>query len=370
MLIFLRERATPDERAAVRHALAAEGARGPLGTLPVASGDVIGVDAAAMPPAARARIAALPGVARTLAVPTAYKLVSRAAREQPTQVQVGPVVFGAAGPPPIIAGPCSVENEAQIMEAAQAAHAAGAAMLRGGAFKPRTSPYAFQGLGVAGLRMLAAAREATGLPVVTEVMEPGMVDVVAEFADMLQIGARNMQNYALLVAVGHTGKPVLLKRGPSATIEEWLLAAEYIVATGNPNVVLCERGIRGFDPLTRNVLDVAAIPLARTLTHLPVVADPSHGTGRRDLVAPLALASVAAGADGLIIEMHPRPDQSLSDAAQTISPAQLRAIVTATHALHAALAHLATCSPSDEPAAPTCAVPNEAPRQPAVSAAR
>ena len=339
MLIFIHSKATSAERSELRHALAAESARGPLGTLPASTGDIIGVDASGLTAAARERIAALPAVARIVPLRTAYKLVSRVASEQRTQVQVGSVIFGGDGPPPVIAGPCSVENESQIVEAAQAAKAAGAVMLRGGAFKPRTSPYSFQGLGIAGLRMMAYAREVTGLPIVTEVMEPGMVDAVAELADMLQIGARNMQNYALLVEAGRSGKPVLLKRGPSSTIEEWLLAAEYIVATGNPNVVLCERGIRSFDPMTRNVLDVAAIPLARTLTHLPVVADPSHGTGTRSLVAPMALASIAAGADGLIIEMHPQPDQSLSDAAQTISPDALREIVAAAHALHAALTH-------------------------------
>ena len=337
MLIFIRATATSAQRAELRHALAAEGARGPMGTLPLGSGDVIGVEASAMTTAARDRIAALPAVARVTPVKTAYKLASRAASDLPTSVYVGAVRIGGGGVPPVIAGPCSVENEEQIIESAQAAKAAGAVMLRGGAFKPRTSPYTFQGLGIAGLRMLARARELTGLPVVTEVMEPNLVDVVSEYADMLQIGARNMQNYALLVAAGHSGKPILLKRGPSSTIEEWLLAAEYILTTGNPQVVLCERGIRSFDPMTRNVLDVAAVPLLRTLTHLPVVIDPSHGTGRRDLVAPMALAGVAAGADALIIEMHPRPDAALSDAAQTVSPATLREIIEGTAAIAVAL---------------------------------
>jgi 3-deoxy-7-phosphoheptulonate synthase len=341
MLIFIHPSATGAERAAVFHALAGE----PHGMMPTSSGDVISVDAKAMPDVTRERITALPAVARVVPVRTTYKLVSRAASAERSQVRVGSVTFGDAGPPPVIAGPCSVENEAQIIEAAHAAKAAGATMLRGGAFKPRTSPYSFQGLGLAGLRMLAEARAATGLPIVTEVMEPGMVDVVAEVADMLQIGARNMQNFALLVKAGQSGKPILLKRGPSSTIEEWLLAAEYIVATGNPNVVLCERGIRSFDPMTRNVFDVAAIPLAHSLTHLPVVADPSHGTGSRALVAPMALASLAAGADGLIIEMHPRPDQSLSDAAQTISPLELHGIVLAAHALHATLTHSTNAAP-------------------------
>lgn len=370
MLIFIHEHATATERAEVRHALAAEGARGALEGLPASTGAVIGIDAGTLTEAARARITALPAVARVVPVHTPYKLASWAAREQRTLVQVGPVVFGALAPPPIIAGPCSVENEAQIVAAACAAREAGAVMLRGGAFKPRTSPYAFQGLGVAGLRLLAQAREVTGLPVVTEVMEPGMVDVVAEFADMLQIGARNMQNFALLVKAGQAGKPILLKRGPSSTIEEWLLAAEYILATGNPNVVLCERGIRSFDPLTRNVLDVAAIPLARSLTHLPVVADPSHGTGSRALVAPLALAAVAAGADGLIIEMHPQPDQSLSDAAQTIAPATLRAIVTATHRLHAALTQPAALPPPAASLPPISVATSDTPHQPAAPIAR
>jgi 3-deoxy-7-phosphoheptulonate synthase len=351
MLIFIRPGATAAQRAELRHALAAEGAHGPLGTLPLAAGDVIGVDAGGMSAAARDRIAALPAVARITPVHEPYKLASRAASATTSVVQVGAVAFGAGGVPPVIAGPCSVENEEQILEAAQAASAAGAVMLRGGAFKPRTSPYTFQGLGITGLRMLARAREATGLPVVTEVMEPNLVDVVAEYADMLQIGARNMQNYALLVAVGHAGKPVLLKRGPSSTIEEWLLAAEYILATGNPNVVLCERGIRSFDSMTRNVLDVAAVPLLRTLTHLPVVIDPSHGTGRRDLVAPMALAGVAAGADGLIIEMHPRPDAALSDAAQTVSPATLRAIIEGARAITIALGR-AQAEPPAAPKAP------------------
>jgi 3-deoxy-7-phosphoheptulonate synthase len=370
MLIFIREHATATERAALSHALAAEHASGPLDGFPASTGDVIGVDANSLSAGARERIAALAAVARIVPVSTAYKLVSRAARDQRTTVRVGAVSFGAAGPPPIIAGPCSVENEAQIVEAAYAARDAGAVMLRGGAFKPRTSPYSFQGLGVAGLRMLAYAREVTGLPVVTEVMEPGMVDVVAEFADMLQIGARNMQNFALLVQAGRSGKPILLKRGPSATIEEWLLAAEYILATGNPNVVLCERGIRSFDPLTRNVLDVAAIPLAHSLTHLPVVADPSHGTGSRALVLPLALAAAAAGADGLIIEMHPQPDQSLSDAAQTIAPAALRDIVVATRTLHAALTQPTNIAPAAPPPAPLAVLPSPAARQPVASSAQ
>jgi len=348
MLIFIKQQATAAQRAELRHALAAEGAQGPLGALPLGAQDVIGVDIGTLPDTAHQRISLLPAVERIVATKTPYMLASRAASKEATQVRVGNVVFGGNALPPVIAGPCSVENEDQIIESAQLAKAAGAVMLRGGAFKPRTSPYSFQGLGIAGLRLMAHARDITGLPIVTEVMEPGLVEVVAEYADMLQIGARNMQNYALLIAAGHSGKPILLKRGPSSTIEEWLLAAEYILTTGNPNVILCERGIRSFDPMTRNVLDVTAIPLARSLTHLPVVADPSHGTGKRHLVKPMALASIAAGADGLIIEMHPNPDAALSDAAQTVSADVVRDIVVATAAICTALGRQPATSLANE----------------------
>lgn len=214
---------------------------------------------------------------------------------------------------------------------------AGADILRGGAFKPRTSPYAFQGLGEDGLRLLAEAREATGLPVVTEVMAPDQVALVAAYADMLQVGARNMANFPLLRKVGAAGKPVLLKRGFSATVEEWLMAAEYVMASGNAEVVLCERGIRGFDPAFRFNLDLNAVPLAKDLSHLPVVVDPSHGTGRRELVGRMALAGLACGADGLIVEVHPDPEQALCDGSQTITPAELSALVRAGRAVHTAL---------------------------------
>lgn len=223
------------------------------------------------------------------------------------------------GTPVVIAGPCSVESRAGILAAAQAVKAAGAQMLRGGAYKPRTSPYAFQGLGEEGLRYLAEAREATGLPVVTEVMEPGDAELVASYADMLQVGARNMQNYPLLRALGKVDKPVLLKRGPSATVEEWLMAAEYILAGGNQRVVLCERGIRTFETATRNTLDLGSALAAKAMSNLPVIADPSHGCGRRDLVPGLAKAALAAGLDGLILEVHPQPEAATSDAAQTLS---------------------------------------------------
>lgn len=241
-------------------------------------------------------------------------------------VTVGSVVFG--GPlPAVIAGPCSVESREQVLEAARAVRAAGAVALRGGAYKPRTSPHSFQGLGEEGLKILAAARAETGLPVVTEVMEPADIPLVSEYADMLQIGARNMQNFPLLRAAGRTNRAVLLKRGMSATVEEWLLAAEYVLDAGNPNVVLCERGIRTFETYTRNTLDVAAIAAARRLTHLPVIADPSHAAGRSDLVPDLARAALAVGAHGLIVEVHPDPAHALSDGAQSQDPAEFAAMM-------------------------------------------
>jgi 3-deoxy-7-phosphoheptulonate synthase len=219
----------------------------------------------------------------------------------------------------VIAGPCSVESREQIFATARGVKAAGAALLRGGAYKPRTSPYDFQGLGIEALKLLREVREATGLPVVTEVMSTNDIDLISEHADMLQVGARNMQNYDLLRQLAKAGKPVLLKRGPSATVKEWLLAAEYLLAGGNPNVVLCERGIKTFETETRNTLDLAAVALARELSHLPVIADPSHGTGRRDLISPASRAALAIGADGLIIEVHPCPERAMSDGAQSLS---------------------------------------------------
>ncbi len=255
----------------------------------------------------------------------AYKLGQRSAQIERTVVRVGQALIGA-GRPVLIGGPCSAESEEQVLATAEAVRAAGGEILRGGAFKPRTSPYAFSGLGEEGLRLLALARARTGLPVVTEVIAPEDTALVSRYADMLQVGSRNMQNYPLLRAVGRAGLPVLLKRGLAATIEEWLLAAEYILAEGNNQVVLCERGVRGFDTTLRNQLDLSAVPLLRELTHLPVIVDPSHATGKRSLILPISLAAVAAGADGLIIEVHPAPDQALSDAAQTIDFAHFAAI--------------------------------------------
>ncbi len=250
-----------------------------------------------------------------------YRLVSRAARSVRSVVQVGQrVTFGGAALA-VCAGPCSVESREQMETTAAAVAKAGANVLRGGAFKPRTSPYAFQGLGEEGLRYLREAADRCGLAVVTEVLDPRDVELVVRYADMLQIGTRNMQNFPLLREVAAAPKPVLLKRGIAATIDEWLMAAEHIVAGGNAQVVLCERGIRGFDPHTRNMLDLAAVPVVQSLTHLPVIVDPSHGTGVRALVAPMTLAAVAAGADGVIVEVHPHPANAYSDGAQSLTPA-------------------------------------------------
>jgi 3-deoxy-7-phosphoheptulonate synthase len=262
--------------------------------------------------------ASLPGVADSIRVSQPFKLVSREVKEEETIIDVGGSRLGGPGLA-IMAGPCSVESEEQILEVARGVKELGATFLRGGAFKPRTSPYEFQGMGEAGLKLLALAREKTGLAVVTEVMDTEDLPLVADYADVLQLGARNMQNFSLLRRLGKVGKPVLLKRGPSATIKEWLMAAEYIVSAGNYQVALCERGIRTFETMTRNTLDLNAVPVLKSLTHLPVIVDPSHGIGMRRHVPAMARAAVAAGADGLIIEVHPHPDQALSDGHQSLS---------------------------------------------------
>ena len=258
-----------------------------------------------------------PKVEKAIRVGKPYKLVSRECQPEGSVVKVGSVSIGKEKV--VIAGPCAVETEEQMLKTAQALQKAGANKLRGGAFKPRTSPYAFQGLKTKGLELLSEAGRAYGLPVVTEVVDPRDVEIVAQYADMLQIGARNMQNFSLLKEVGLTRKPILLKRGLSSTIQEWLMAAEYILAEGNSQVVLCERGIRTFEPWTRNTLDISAIALAKETSHLPVLADPSHASGKRSLVEPLAKAALAAGADGLIIEVHPNPDGALSDGPQSLN---------------------------------------------------
>jgi len=268
------------------------------------------------------RLEALPGVQEIIHVSRPYKQVSREWKSENTVVRLPGGVAVGGTEVVAIAGPCSVESERQILEAARQVREAGAVILRGGAWKPRTSPYAFQGLGRPGLKLLAKAREETGLLICTEAMDPEGVGYVAEVADIIQIGARNMQNFSLLKAAGRAKKPVLLKRGMAATIEELLLSAEYLLAEGNHAVILCERGIRGFDTATRNVFDLTAIPVVHKLSHLPIVADPSHGTGLRDKVIPMARAAVAAGADGIIVEVHPHPDQALSDGAQSLFPDQ------------------------------------------------
>jgi 3-deoxy-7-phosphoheptulonate synthase len=268
----------------------------------------------------------MPGVADAIRVSQPFKLVSREVKAEDTVIDVGGVLLGGAAIA-IMAGPCSVESKEQIVEAARAVKAAGAQFLRGGAFKPRTSPYEFQGLAEEGLRLLALAREETGLKVVTEVMDVETLPMVTDYADVLQIGARNMQNFSLLKQLGDVRRPVLLKRGPSATVKEWLMAAEYILSRGNYQVALCERGIRTFETMTRNTLDLNAVPLLKALTHLPVVVDPSHGIGLRAHVAAMARAGIAAGADGIIVEVHPRPEKALSDGQQSLTPREFEELM-------------------------------------------
>jgi len=275
----------------------------------------------------------MPGVESVTPISRPFKLTSRELHPDDTVIELAGTRIGN-GTLTIMAGPCAIEDREMMIETAKAVAAAGATILRGGAFKPRTSPYAFQGLGVEGLRYLADASRETGLPTITEVMEPGQVEVVAKHSDILQVGTRNMQNYSLLTAVGKAGKPVMLKRGYGATIEEWLMAAEYIVSSGQPNVILCERGIRTFETYTRNTLDLTAVPLLHHLTHLPVIVDPSHATGKRWLVRPMALAAVAAGADGIMVEVHPRPDEAKSDGEQSLSFDQFGDMASALRKIH------------------------------------
>ena len=278
----------------------------------------------------------LPGVADVHRISDPYKLVSRQHHHERSTVWVGPPGHQVPiGPDSFtfLAGPCAVETAEQTLEAARMAKAAGATILRGGAFKPRTSPYAFQGLGVKGLEILAETRRATGLPIVTEIVDSRDVDVVAEHADMLQVGTRNMANFGLLQAVGQAGKPVLLKRGMTATIEEWLMAAEYIAQRGNLDVVLCERGIRTFEPSTRNTLDISAVPVVQATSHLPVIVDPSHAAGRKDLVVPLSRAAIAVGADGVIVDVHPNPETALCDGPQALLGRELRELAQAVRLL-------------------------------------
>jgi 3-deoxy-7-phosphoheptulonate synthase len=299
------------------------------------------------------RIEALPGVSQVIHVSQPYKQVSREWRPEDTVVQIAPGVRVGGSEVVIIAGPCSVESEQQIVSAARAVVAAGGTALRGGAFKPRSSPYAFQGLGKKGLELLALARQETGLPIVTEAMDDEGAHLVAEVADCIQIGARNMQNYSLLKTVGRIRKPVLLKRGMAATINDLLLSAEYILAEGNDQVILCERGVRSFDTQARNLFDLTAIPIVQKLSHLPIMADPSHGTGLRDKVTPMARAAVAAGADGVLVEMHPNPDRALSDGAQSLHPEQLSELIAELRLIAGAIGRSLTRTPATGTASAT-----------------
>ncbi|MBA2288642.1 MAG: 3-deoxy-7-phosphoheptulonate synthase [Ktedonobacteraceae bacterium] len=335
MIIVIHSQASSEERAELLALLCqSTGNQRPVNTIQMDGREVIAIDHTMLDSQAQVAVEQQRAVEQVIRVSTPYKLAGRAFKSEGSSIVVGDprtcesVTIGSAHPPVIMAGPCAVESREQLLATACAVKAAGARILRGGAFKPRTSPYQFQGLGIEGLHLLAEAREATGLPIVTEVMEPEMVETVAQHADMLQIGSRNMQNFPLLAAVGRhsAGRPVLLKRGLSATIDEWLLAAEYIMAAGNPRVILCERGIRSFDTQTRNILDLSCVPLLRELTHLPVIVDPSHATGRRELVPAMSRASIAAGAAGLILEVHPDPNSALCDGRQSITPAQLQSI--------------------------------------------
>src|ERR1700680_417487 len=300
------------------------------------------------PATIRDAVVALPGVLDAIPVSKPYKLVGREWHPASSVVRVGDVPIGD-GAFAVGAGPCAVESEQQLVDTSRQVRSAGANLLRGGAYKPRSSPYSFRGLGAPGLEYLQRARELTGLPVVTEVLTPGDVAAVAEAADMLQVGTRNAQNFSLLEAVGEAGKPVLLKRGLSSTVEEWLLSAEYVVSHGNPDVVLCERGIRTFETGTRNTLDLSAVPLVQSLSHLPVIVDPSHATGHRDLVPSMALAAVAAGADGLLIEVHPSPDEALSDGPQSLTFEQFGRLMDDVRRLVTALRHELVGVPSHDP---------------------
>jgi len=277
-------------------------------------------------PIDRAKLEQMDGVERAVPILKPFKRASREFHPQDTLVSINGLVIGGRKLV-VMAGPCAVESKEQMLEAARAVKEAGGALLRGGAFKPRTSPYSFQGLGVEGLRILGQVRAEVGLPVVTEVMDPELVPLVSTYADILQIGARNMQNFALLHAVGESQRPVLLKRGMMSTIEELLMAAEYILSHGNDRVILCERGIRTFETYTRNTIDINAVPSLKQLTHLPVIIDPSHGTGKWELVEPVSRAAIAAGADGLIIEVHPHPEEALSDGAQSLKPERFAALM-------------------------------------------
>ncbi len=323
MLVVMRQDATEEQVQGVVRAIEARGFK--AHAIPGAQRTAIGItgNRGAVD---RPVFESLPGVLEVIPVTHAYKLVSREVKPEGTLVRVGDVAIGGERLV-IAAGPCAVESLEQTLTVARAVRRGGANLLRGGAFKPRTSPYSFQGLGEEGLRILAAAREETGLPVVTEALDVEGVDLVERYADAIQVGARNMQNFSLLKRCGKARRPVLLKRGLAATLEEFLMSAEYILAEGNYDVILCERGVRTFSDFSRNTLDLAVVPAVKTLSHLPILVDPSHGTGRRDKVAPMSRGAVAVGADGLILEVHHDPDTALSDGAQSITPPAFEALV-------------------------------------------
>lgn len=279
-------------------------------------------------------------VEKVVVISDPYKLTSWNFKQEKTVIELGDGVEVGGEELTIMAGPCSIENREQVLETARAVKKAGAQILRGGAFKPRTSPYSFQGLGEAGLKLMAEAREETGLKLITELMDIEHLELVSQYTDIIQIGARNMQNYALLKAIGKTDKPVMLKRGMAATIKEWLLAAEYVMNEGNHQVILCERGVRTFGEETRNTMDLSSIPLVQQLSHLPVIADPSHGTGRWELVTPLARAAVAVGADGIMVEVHPHPEAALSDGPQSLKPAKFAQMMEELQVISASLRNL------------------------------
>ena len=315
MIVVLNRDSTKDDLSRIEERIEGHGLKAQIST--GVERTVVGV-LGAIPSEFKDEMELMPGVAEVMIITKPYKLASREFHPEGSIVRVGDAVIG--GPDPVVmAGPCSVEDEEQMVATAKAVKKAGATVLRGGAYKPRTSPYSFRGMGVDGLKLLKLAKEETGLPIITEVMAPADVDTVAQYADILQIGARNMQNYNLLDEVGATRMPVMVKRGMSAPYEEWLLAAEYVMAAGNNQVILCERGIRGFEQFTRFTMDVAAIPVIKRLSHLPIVADPSHSTGKWYLVTPVALAAVAAGAHGLLVEVHPNPDVAKCDGAQSLT---------------------------------------------------
>ncbi len=323
MIIVMKLGAAAEEVAAIVQRVEQEGYR-----LHLSEGEertIIGVIGNGRP-LDREQLERFAGVERVVPILRPFKMASREFHPSDTVISVNGVKIGGKNVV-VMAGPCTVESEEQVLETAQAVRAAGAHVLRGGAFKPRSSPYSFQGMGEDGLKLLAAAGKATGMPVVTEVMAPDQVDLIVEYADILQIGARNMQNYSLLRAVGGVSRPILLKRGMMSTMEELLMAAEYILSSGNSQVILCERGIRTFEPYTRNTLDINAVPMLKQLSHLPVIVDPSHGTGKWELVEPVSRAAIAAGADGLIIEVHPHPEVALSDGAQSLKPSRFNALM-------------------------------------------